>query len=185
MSFKQICWGYKQHYFKIQPSTGRLTCQAWQKGKDCMTAICGKVSLPDDGHPEGTQGLGEAELKQDTGSLLGFPTNSPAVLCKTRLKMSVYAVDNVWGERVQWICLFPIVSATVWSLSHISWCACCASWSSSCWVSVPQCYSSLFSFMCLIPVLFQYGVISLQDLDHPLPPQGDCCLSKLSPLRGI
>lgn len=47
-----------------------------------------------------------------------------------------------------------------------------------------ECYSSLFAFVCLIRVLFQDGIISLQGLDHPLPPRGDYCLSKVSPLRG-
>lgn len=36
-----------------------------------------------------------------------------------------------------------------------------------------KCYSSLFSFVSLIQVLFQDGAISLQYLDHPLPLQGN------------
>lgn len=49
-----------------------------------------------------------------------------------------------------------------------------------------KCYSFYFHLcVWLVQVLFQDGAISLQDSDHPLPPQGNCCLSKVSPLRGI
>lgn len=36
-----------------------------------------------------------------------------------------------------------------------------------------ECYSSFFAFVCWIQVLFQDDIISLQGLDHPLPPRGD------------
>lgn len=55
-------------------------------------------------------------------------------------------LDNIWGKRVQHYLLISHVNARIWSLSHIC-CACCASWSSSCWVSIPQYVLQFFIFI--------------------------------------